>query len=42
MLDYAKQACGSFGADFKDQCVAYIELYGPMVIQVEVLHIWLV
>ena len=29
LLEYAKQACNTFPA-FQDQCVAYVEAYGPV------------
>lgn len=29
VLDFAKQSCDSFD-DYKDQCVEYIDMYGPM------------
>ena len=32
ILEYVKQSCADFQS-FKDQCEGYIDLYGPMIIQ---------
>lgn len=32
ILEYAKEACTTLGPNFQDQCLNYVELYGPLVI----------
>jgi saposin len=39
ILEYAKEACQTFGPDFKDQCLNYVELYGPLVVNMVVQYL---
>jgi saposin len=36
ILQYAKEACQTLGPNFQDQCLNYVELYGPLVINMVV------
>jgi len=38
VLDYAKQSCDSFD-DYKDQCMEYIDMYGPMMFTLMVTYL---
>ena len=38
ILDYAQQACDTFPA-FKDQCVAYVETYGPVALATAIAYL---
>lgn len=31
ILTYAKEACTSLGKDYQDQCIQYVEMYGPLI-----------
>jgi saposin len=39
ILEYAKEACQAFGPNFKDQCLNYVELYGPLVVNMIVQYL---
>lgn len=39
ILEYAKEACQAIGPDFKDQCLNYVELYGPLVVNMVVQYL---
>ena len=32
ILEYAKEACTALGPNLQDQCLNYVELYGPLVV----------
>lgn len=32
ILEYAKEACTALGPNLHDQCLNYVELYGPLVV----------
>lgn len=36
-MDYAKQACDVY-PDFHDQCLTYVEMYGPLLINAAVAY----
>ena len=38
LLDFAKRACDSF-EDYKDQCLEYVDMYGPMVIGIAISYL---
>ena len=37
VLDYAKEACDTY-PDFHDQCVTYVEMYGPLLLNAAVAY----
>ena len=37
VLDYAKEACDVY-PDFHDQCLTYVEIYGPQVMNAAVAY----
>ncbi len=39
ILEYAKEACSSLGPNLKDQCLNYVELYGPLVVNMIVQYL---
>ncbi|BDA48770.1 probable prosaposin [Coccomyxa sp. Obi] len=39
ILEYAKEACEAIGPNFKDQCLNYVELYGPLVVNMIVQYL---
>ena len=39
ILEYAKEACSGLGPNFKDQCLNYVELYGPLVVNMIVQYL---
>ena len=39
ILEYAKEACSSLGPNIKDQCLNYVELYGPLVVNMIVQYL---
>jgi hypothetical protein len=39
ILEYAKEACSTLGPNLKDQCLNYVELYGPLVVNMIVQYL---
>ncbi len=40
ILEYAKEACTALGPNLHDQCLNYVELYGPLVVNM-IVQVWL-
>lgn len=38
LLDFAKRACDSF-EEYKEQCVEYVDMYGPMIIGIAISYL---